>query len=70
MKSSANIERESGAQIAPTLRRRLSDKIQDAIHQAARQGRREIEKRLTLIYQATVEEETRDRHRRRYDDFR
>jgi hypothetical protein len=55
---------------APRPRRRLSDKPYDAIQQAARQGHREIEKRLTLIYEATMDEEDDDRRRWRHNDYR
>ena len=56
--------------VAPRPRRRLSDELYGAIQQAAHQGRCEIEKRLTLIYEATMNEEDDDRRRRRHNDYR
>ena len=46
-------------------KRRLSDKIQCAFEQAARQGRNEIARRLRLIYEATIEQEAVSRVDRR-----
>ena len=48
----------------PTPQRRLSDKLQVVIQQSARQCLGEIERRLKLIYEGTIEEEVPDQDRR------
>ncbi len=52
----------------PPSRRRLSDKISDAIAHAMSQGRKRIAENLSLIQQAIVEEEADIASERRADD--
>ena len=50
------------------MKRRLTDKILDALETAWDQGREELAKRLDLIHETLVEEETGIRVRRRAVD--
>ena len=52
----------------PPTRRRLSDKISDAIAHAVSQGRVRIAEHLSLIQDAVVEDETDVASERRADD--
>ncbi len=52
----------------PPARRRLSDKISDAITHAVSQGRTRIAEHLSLIQEAVVEEEADVASERRADD--
>ncbi len=46
-------------------RRRLSDKILEAVQRAVQVGRKDIAARLKLIYDATIEDDARYRSNRR-----
>lgn len=50
------------------MKRRLSDKILDALQQALSQGRDEVAKRLELVHQAVQEEDEYLSNKRRSED--
>ena len=50
-------------------RRRLSDKVREAMQHALADGRREIADRLTLVYQAINDEEGAAMLKRRREDL-
>ena len=52
----------------PAVKRRLTDKIGDAISHATEQGRKMVADKLRLIHETIVSEETEAGHRRRADD--
>jgi len=53
------------------VKRRLSDKVMDAVQLAVSQGREEFARRLELIYQAIYQEEVQfDSRRRQTDEYR
>ncbi len=53
---------------APAVKRRLTDKIGDAISHAVGQGRKMVADKLRLIHDSIVAEETEAGRRRRADD--
>ncbi len=62
-------DRSSGsAAVEQTVKRRLTDKISDAISHAASQGRKMVADNLRLIHDALEEEEAENGFRRRSDD--
>ncbi len=53
---------------APAVKRRLTDRIGDAISHAVGQGRKMVADKLRLIHDSVVAEETEARRRRRVHD--